>query len=109
MRCRSRVWCWHSREIEVLTRLCPHLRRVDQAVAANPYAVVDRRQVGNDVTALFVGDDDLGKFGWKIDALSNDPYTSFGPVRTADNAADIVAIDCRLVGLLRGRSRRPVG
>ena len=104
MRRRCLIRRWDRREIEKLARLCPHLGRVDQTVTAHPNAVINRRQVWNDVTAQLVGDDDLCKLGWKIDALGNDPDAGFRPVRTADDPADIVAVDGRLVGLLRGCS-----
>ena len=106
MRRRRRIRCRHRREVKNLARLCSHLRQIDQTVATHPNAVVNRRQVGNDITALLIGDDDLGKLGWEIDALGNNPDAGFWPVRTFDDPADVVAVDRRLVGLLGGRSRR---
>ena len=57
----------------MLARLRPHPRRIDETVAAHPDLVIGLRQVGNDIAAFIVGDDDLGEAGRQIGGLGDDP------------------------------------
>ena len=58
MRGRRLVGRGHGGQVELLARLALDLRAVDEAVAAHPDVVVGLRQIGDDVAALVVGDDD---------------------------------------------------
>ena len=84
----------HDRaEIQLLARLGIDLRRIDEAVAADPHLVFGLRKVGHHVAALVVGDDDSRKPGRKLRRLGDDPDTGLGPARPGDHAADVVTID----------------
>ena len=92
--------------IKELTGFAAQLGRIDQPVAANPDLVVHvRRQIRNDVATGIVGDDYLGKFGWQLGRLCDDPNTGFGPRRAAYDAADVNLADRHCGRLLRGNGR----
>lgn len=84
-RCRRR-----SLEVEQLAGASVDLRRVLQAIAANPDLVIRIRKIGDDEAALIVGHDDLGIFGRKILCLGNNPHARFGALVTSHLPADIV-------------------
>ena len=65
-------------EVDLLARTRIRLRRILQAIAANPDLVVRVWQIGNDEATLIVRHDDFCKFGRKILCLGNDPDTRFG-------------------------------
>ena len=95
----------HGGEIELLARIGIDLRRIDQAVAAHPDFIVCLRQIGHDIAALIVSDDHAGKAGRQFLGLRDHPHAGFRPVRTAHDAADVVALDRHRC--LRVRPRPP--
>ena len=102
------VRCQHGAQIEVAARLGVDLVGVDEAIATHPDFVFCLRQVGDEVTPLIVGDDDLGVFGRQIGGLRDHPDAGFRPLRPCHDAADVVAVDRH--GLrLRTRLRRYAG
>ena len=58
-----------------------HLRRIDQTVAAHPDLVFGLRQIGDEVAALIVGDDDPGELGRQVGGLRDHPDAGFRPAR----------------------------
>ena len=92
-RCVCLARCRDGAQVELLSRLAVHLRRVDEAIAAYPDLVLGLRKVGNDVTPLIVGHDHLGIPGRQICRFRNDPRAGFGPVCSRDHAADVVIVD----------------
>ena len=103
MRCFRRVRGGHRRQIKMLARLRPHFGRVHKAIAARPDAVIHGWEVGDDVAALIVGHDHLGKFGREFEALGDHPHAGFWPVRARDDTADIIAVNRWRCGRLRAR------
>ena len=98
----------HRAQIEVAARLGVDLVGVDEAIATHPDFVFCLRQVGDEVTPLIVGDDDLGVFGRQIGGLRDHPDAGFRPLRPCHDTADVVAVDRH--GLrLRTRLRRYAG
>jgi hypothetical protein len=89
------------RQVERPPRGAPHLRGVDEAVAAHPDVVVRGGKVGEQVAPLVVGDDDLGVPGRELRRLRHDPDARLRPARPGDDAADVVAVD----GHRRARAR----
>jgi hypothetical protein len=85
----------HRIQIENRPGLRSRFRRVDEPVAANPDAVRRLRQIGEDVTAALVGDDDLRELGRQVGGLGDDPDAGFGAVRARDDAGEIVRAGCR--------------
>ena len=68
----------HRGQIELLAGLALHLRRVDEAVAAHPDVVIGLRQIGDDVAALVVGDDDLDVAHRQIARFRDHPDAGLG-------------------------------
>ena len=98
----------HRRQIDLLAGLGAQSWRIHQPVAAHPDLVVHiRRQVGDHIAALVVGDDDLGEFRRQFRRLRDHPDAGFGPGRTAHHAADVVIVDGnrRLLGMGRRRNQ----
>ena len=95
----------HRRQIDPLARRAFDLRRVDETVSAHPQAIVRLGKIGNDITALIIGDDDLGEFGGKLRCLGDHPDTGLGPLGSADDAAQIAGGDGDRAALLRDRRR----
>ena len=94
MRRRRLVRRRHRGEIDLLAGLGAQFGRIHQPVTADPDLVVHlRRQVGDHVAALVVGDDDLGEFRRQFGGLRDHPHAGFRPVRTAHHAADVVVVD----------------
>src|ERR1700728_2761548 len=92
--CRRRiVGRRHRGQIDVLAEFSVDFGGIDKAVAAHPNLVFSLGQVGHEVTALVVSDDDLGVAGGKIVGLGNNPNAGFRTVRPGDHAADIIGID----------------
>src|SRR5215813_8775415 len=83
----------HGCEIEPLARLRTHLRRVDQAVAAHPDAVIGLWQVRDEIAALILGNHDAPELGRQLGGLSDDPHTRFATLGAGDNAADVLSAD----------------
>src|SRR6516162_2232618 len=75
-------------EIEPLTRLCPHLRRVDQPVATHPDIVIGLRQVRQQIAALIVGHDYATELRRQLGCLGDDPNPRLAALRARDDAAD---------------------
>jgi hypothetical protein len=90
--------CERRCQVQRLTRLAVDTLGVDQPVAARPHLVVGLRQVGDDVTAGIVGDDDFGVTGRQVERLRDHPNTCLGACPTADNAADVCSADGQRVG-----------
>ena len=76
-----------------------HLGRIDQPVAAHPYAVIGFRKLGDQVAAAVVRDHDLGELGREIVRLRDHPDSGLGPVRTRHDPGKIAFADA---GGLRG-------
>ena len=83
----------HRGQIELLAGLALHLRRVDEAVAAHPDVVVGLRQIGDDVAALIVGDDDLDVAHRQVARFRDHPDAGLRTLRPAHDAADVVVVD----------------
>ena len=83
----------HGGEVELPSGLGVDLRRVDEAVAAHPHLVFRLRQIRDDVTALVVGDDDLGVFGRQVGGLRDHPHAGLRSLRPGHDAADVVIVD----------------
>lgn len=93
--CRRRfVRRRHGCEVELLAGLRAHFRRIHQSVAAHPDLVVHvRRQIGKDIAALVVGDDDLGEFGRQFGGFRDHPNAGLGTRWAAHHATDVVIVD----------------
>ena len=98
----------HRGQVELLARLARDLGRIDQAIAAHPDLVFGLGQLRQQVTALVVGDHDLGEAGGQVLGFRNHPYPCFRPVRAGDDTADDAVGDGsrrrRLRLQLRGRT-----
>ena len=68
------------------------LRRVHQAVAADPDVVVGLGQIGHQEAAAVVGDDDLAQRRRQLGGLGDDPDAGFGRAQAHHHAADVVAV-----------------
>ena len=99
MRRRGFVRRRHRDVIDKLARLCGELGRIHKAVAADPDAVVRRRQIGHEIAAGIVGHDDAREFRRQVGGFGDHPDACFGARRAGHGAADIVGAD--LHGLLR--------
>src|SRR5215475_3692526 len=78
------------------------------AMTADPDAVVGPRERRNQITALIVGHDDLGKFGRKKACFSNDPDPGFRAVRPGDHAAILeIGLATRMSSQRVGGVRNP--
>ena len=109
MRRRRLVRRRHRGQIDLLAGLGAQFWRIHQPVTADPDLVVHlRRQVGDHVAALVVGDDDLGEFRRQLRGFRDHPDAGLGPVRTAHHPADVVIVDGNR-RLLRMRRRRNQG
>ena len=95
----------HRRVVEHLPGLRAQLGRIHQPVAAHPDAVVRRRQVGDEVAATVVGDDDPGELGGQLGGFGDHPDAGFRPFRTGNDARNIGAADLDR----RGRTGRDCG
>ena len=73
----------HGFEIELLAGLGFDLRRIGEAIAADPDRVFGLRQIGHDVAALIVGDDHLGEAGRQVVSSRRSPRRRL-PDRSAD-------------------------
>ena len=80
--------------------------RIDEAIAAHPDVVIRFRELGNNVAALIVGDDDLAISGGQIFRFRDHPYARFGALRAGDHAADIVGDDFNFRGGFSCRASR---
>ena len=83
----------HGFEIELLAGLGFDLRRIGEAIAADPDRVFGLRQIGHDVAALIVGDDHLGVAGRQVVSLGDHPDAGFRAVRRRHHAADVGLFD----------------
>src|SRR5262249_20222440 len=79
----------HRFQVELGAGRSLHLGRVDQAVPAHPHAVVRFRELGNEIAAAVVGDDDLGVLGRQVGGLGDYPYTGLGAAATRHCARDV--------------------
>ena len=93
-------------QIDRLARRALHLWPVNQAVAARPQRVIRFWQIGDQIAAPIVGDDDLGIPGRQIHRLGNDPDAGFRTVGAGDGAANLVVLDGRLLRERRTAVRR---
>ena len=84
-------------------RLRRHLLGIHQAIAAHPDPVAGFWQVGDDVAAPLVGDDDLGEAGAEITGLGDDPDPGLRAKPAGDGPADrlVVNRDRRWVACFR--------
>jgi hypothetical protein len=80
-------------EVEPLPRRALDAPVVHQPVAAHPDAVAGARQVGDEVAALVVCDNDLGVAGWQIGGLGNHPDAGLRAIRARHDAADVGRAD----------------
>ena len=108
LRRRARVRRDDGRQVQRLARRRLHLRRIDQAVAAHPDVVVGLRQVGQQVAAAIVGDDDLDELasaGRVVSAITQTPASGpFGPVTTPPrSSASMRTAGAPLAGVCRAR------
>ena len=103
LRCRGQARRNHGGQIERLPRLRRHLLGIDQAIAAHPDPVAGFWQVGDDVAAALVGDDDLGEAGAEITGLGDDPDPGLRAKPAGDGPADrlVVNRDRRWVACFR--------
>ncbi len=92
----------HRAEVQQMARRALLLRRIDQAIAPHPDAVICLRQVRHEIAPAIIGDHDLGEFGREIRRLGDHPDPGLGSVQSADDAAQIARADMeRRVRLLR--------
>src|SRR5215510_3273179 len=80
-------------QIQVLPGCRPHLRRVDQAVSANPNVIRRPWQLRNNVAAEIIGDDHFGELGRKVGRFRYHPYTRLWPAWTRDHTTNICGAD----------------
>ncbi len=83
----------HGFQVEQLAGRALHFRRIDEAVAAHPDVVVGFRQIGDDVAALIVGDDDADETHRQIARFRDHPDSGLRPLRPGDDATDVVIVD----------------
>ena len=88
----------HRGEIEMHAGLGAHFRRIDQAVAAHPDAVIGIRQIGNEIAALVVGNDDARELGRQFGGLGDHPDAGLRPLRAGHHAADALGADLDVLG-----------
>ena len=80
------------RQVHGLARLTRNLCRISKAISPHPHLVLRRRQIGNQVAALIVSDDDLREARWQIARLRDDPHARFGAGRRGNDTGDVVGI-----------------
>ena len=83
-------------------RLHRHRRRIDQAIAADPHAVVRVGQLRQGEAAAIVGDDNLDDVGRQVTGFGDDPHAGLWSLAALDHAGDVVGDR----GRLRLRPRR---
>ena len=84
-----------------------HRRRIDQAVAAHPHAVVGGRQFGQHEAALIVGDDDLDQLRRQFLGFGDDPDAGLRALLALDDAADVARAAACPCTTLAGNDRNP--
>ena len=88
-----RVRGGHGSQVQHVAWGGRYLRRIDEAVAADPYAVVALRKIGHQISALIVGHHDFAECGWQVRRLGDHPHAGFRAARTGDYATDVIGID----------------
>ena len=91
----------HGSQVKQLAGRALHLRRIDEAVAAHPHVIIGFRQIGDDIAALIVGDDDADETHRQIARFRDHPDAGLRPLRTGDHAADVVVVNGNRSRLLR--------
>ena len=77
---------------------------------ADPYVVAHLGQLGENESAVVVGDDDLGEPGGELVGLRDDPDTGLGAVPTLNDTGDAgVVHDCRSTSRRGNRKRQGRG
>src|SRR5262245_18635363 len=107
LRRRAFAWRNYSLKVKRFAGSGFDLRRIDQPVTANPDAVIGFREVGYQIAALIVGDNDLDEFGGKVGCLSDDPDAGFGSLGAGDHAADVIVVDAHGGALLATQFAQP--
>ena len=103
-----RVRCRRRGQVYDIAGRSPNLRRIDQAVAAHPHAVICLWQVGHHIAPATIGDDDLGEFGRQVGRFRDDPDAGFRPVGAGHHACEVVVADRDgFQGALLGAHRGP--
>src|SRR5207249_7477737 len=92
----------YGSEIELPPDFRLHLLGIDKSVPAHPDVVRSFRKLGNEVSSLIVGDDDLRELRRQVRRFRDDPHACFRPLRTGVDASKL-----RTAYLDRGR-RRPL-
>ena len=83
----------HRVQIEKAAGRGANLRRVDQAVATHPHAVLGPRQIRQHVAPLVVGDDDPRELRRQLVRLRDHPDSGFRPVGAPHDAAEVGVAD----------------
>jgi hypothetical protein len=65
----------------------------ESTVAADPDLVGALRQIGTEIAAAIIGDDDLGQAGRRVGGLGDHPDAGLWTVRARNHAAEIGAAD----------------
>jgi hypothetical protein len=90
---RGFVRCRYGGEIELFAGLAVDLRRIDKAVAADPYLVLGLGKIGQHITALIVRDHAAGEPRRQVPGFRDHPHSCLGAAGAPHHAADIVVVD----------------
>ena len=91
-RCRGFVGSQRCGEVQLPAWFGHHFRTIHEAVAAHPHVVRRLWQIGNEVAAPVVGDDDLGVSHRQIPRLGDHPDARLGSIGARYHATDVIAI-----------------
>ena len=85
----------HRGECEPPARCRADWRGIDEAIASHPDLVcgASSREIGQQVPALIVRDDDLPELGGRVGGLRNHPDAGLRAASAPDRSGDIVGID----------------
>ena len=96
---RAQVWGDNRRQVDELSGSRLHLGRIDQPVSANPHRIGGLGQIGQQISAAIVRDDDPCEARRKLRRFRNDPgarFSSLGPLTIPARSSASMAIGSEL-------------
>jgi hypothetical protein len=107
LRRRGRTRRGRGLQVDDFAGLGLDLRRVDETITAHPDRIISFGQIGYQITALVIGDDDFREFGRKIGRLGDNPDSRLRAVRLVTTPPRSLLSIWTAVGAAGCASRRP--